>query len=96
MLDWFMIGQLPGKAPFNPRPYDTSTSAGLWKAAKFVEFECLAPPRRTPGWEPAGAQGNIGVFLWATESDINKQVTGAPAYGSTNASRAGVDDSTAQ
>lgn len=96
MLDWFRLGQLPGNLRFNPRPYDTSTSAGLFKAAKFVENECLDPPRRTPGWESAGAQGNIGVFLWATDSDINRQITERRGYGSTNESSVGMYDSTAR
>lgn len=96
MLDWFAPGQLPGNSRFNLRSYDTSTSAGLFKAAKLVENECLDPPRRTPGWESAGAQGNIGVFLWATDSAINRQVTGEPGYDLTNGSSTGVYGSTAR
>lgn len=95
MLNYFTLGQLPGNTHFNPKSYDTSTSAGLFKAAKLVENVCLDPPRRTPGWEPAGAEGNIGVFLWATDSYINREVTGVPG-GLTNGSSAGVYDSTAR
>jgi hypothetical protein len=96
MLNWFQLGQLPGYPRYNPSSYDTSTSAELHKAAKFVENECLESPRRTPGWQPAGAHGNIGVFLWATDSDINRHVTGAAGFDLTNGSNVGVYDSVAR
>lgn len=81
MLDWFPMGQLPGNPHFHYRPYDLSTSGRLHAAAKLVERDCLAAPRRVPGWEPAGEKGNIGVFLWATDSSINRLVTGKPGFG---------------
>lgn len=75
MLDWFKPSDLPGSAPVRITNSDISTFTSLWKAAKVVETDCLLSGRR-PGWEAVGMRGNIGVFLWATHSNINKQITG--------------------
>lgn len=40
-----------------------------------MEDRCLEP-MRMPGWEVVGSKGSIGVFLWATESVMNRLVTG--------------------
>lgn len=95
-LNRFSPGQLPGDSSFHLQPYDLSSYTGLWRAAKVVEMGCLQPPRRVPGWAPAGAHGGIGVFLWATESDINRLIDEQPGFGAMNGSAAGLDDSIAR
>ena len=78
MLDSFKPGALPGKTTMPLARYDTASFTSLWKAARIVESQCLIP-RRRPGWEPVGSSGNIGIFLWATHSEINVQMTGLDA-----------------
>lgn len=80
MLDWFKGGALPGSSAIHSGSSDTSSFAAIWKAAKTVEDGCLLQSRR-PGWQAVGTKGELGVFLWATESEINQRVTGFSAHG---------------
>ena len=96
MLDYFRPRTLPGSPSFHLGSSDTATFDSIWKAAKAVENKCLLPNRK-PGWQPVGTKGSIGVFLWATDSEINQQVTGLSAHQDgpltlMNASREDVDD----
>lgn len=77
MLDWFNTKPytLPGRTRRPYAEYDTATFKSIYAAARLIETDCLEPTRR-PGWESVGAKSNIGVFLWATDSEINGQVMG--------------------
>lgn len=77
MLSWFGPREpLPGRGTGGYyEQSDTATFRDIWLAARVVERDCLLPTRR-PGWEVVGAKSSIGVFLWATDSSINEQITG--------------------
>lgn len=77
MLDWFdnKPFDLPGRIRRPFAEYDTATFRSVWTAARSVESDCLFAMKR-PGWESVGAKSNVGVFLWATDSEINRQVIG--------------------
>ncbi len=77
MLDWFNTRafDLPGASRRPYAEYDTATFRSIYTAARLVDNDCLYPSRR-PGWESAGTKSNLGVFLWATDSEINGQVMG--------------------
>ncbi|KAL6720329.1 hypothetical protein ACLMJK_002250 [Lecanora helva] len=98
MLDDFKPSALPGGASFTTGASDTASFGSIWKAAKRVEDQCLLASRK-PGWQPVGTKSAIGVFLWATDSDINHQVTGflegisgPPSLSVNNASNRGLSE----
>jgi len=77
MLDWFNTKpfDLPGRRRRRFSEYDTTTFRSIWNAARSIENDCMLPTRR-PGWESVGVKSNIGIFLWATDSEINEQAMG--------------------
>ena len=63
---------LPGGAKFGPST-DHSTYLGLNRVAeRLVEF--CAVFKGESGWMPAGQYDGIGVFVWSTDSEQDKEI----------------------
>ena len=78
MLSTFTWGELPGEDPRHPPPGDFPTSDiasfhELWWAAQKLEMWCLAMQEQL-GWAEVGKLNNIGVFVWSTNSAMNRRV----------------------
>ncbi|CAD6593272.1 MAG: hypothetical protein ASARMPRED_007228 [Alectoria sarmentosa] len=76
MLNWFQPGQLPGGTRYNRARTDVSTYRNIWSAARSVETACT--DSKSPGWLMTGKDSAMGVFVWATNSQINEITGGFP------------------
>ena len=77
MLSTFPQSSLPGQGT-RRLPYastDTSRFSYLWSIAAWVDADCLSKNQML-GWCATGESLDIGVFVWATGSEMNKRING--------------------
>ena len=75
MIGSFAPGLLPGQT-FRSEPYqqtDISRFSYLWSVAAWLDATCLEKIKHL-GWIATGENYDIGVFVWATGSTMNKAV----------------------
>ena len=63
---------LPGGAKFGPTT-DHSTYLGLNRVAEQLVENC-AVAKGESGWVPTGQYDGIGVFVWSTDSEQDKEI----------------------
>lgn len=75
MLSSFQPRQVPGSiGPYQPS--DIGTYKQIWRSVENIAKICLPSRNHNAGWEAVGSAGSIGVFVWATGSNIDRSVSG--------------------
>ncbi|KAK0510754.1 hypothetical protein JMJ35_007186 [Cladonia borealis] len=79
LLSWFGPGTLPSPiSPSSPvwrASSDTSTYQKIWAKGRLLENTC-PEGAGSGGWCAIGDKNAMGIFIWATDSDINFKVKG--------------------
>lgn len=78
MLSTFPPLSLPGQV-IRRRPYastDISRFSYLWSVASWLDDTCIHKGKML-GWVATGRNFDVGVFAWATASDMNRGVGGS-------------------
>ncbi|KAL9003088.1 MAG: hypothetical protein Q9188_004023 [Gyalolechia gomerana] len=84
MLSSFPDDDLPPGQPPQRRRYESSVTTfnAVWRAGQYV-WECCVEygrPGPTPGWNCAGWRRSVGVFFWATYSEMDIKISGGPWF----------------
>ena len=74
MLHDFQPATLPGGFATGP-PTDITTYHILNKIAASLVDECVVAKGQA-GWRPTGKHDGIGVFVWSTDSEQDREIEG--------------------
>lgn len=92
LLSSFGPGALPSppSLPVFRIQSDTSTYQKIWVAGRRLEYAC-PDEAGAMGWCAVGDNDALGIFIWATDSDINSRFRGLPIVELSNANGSVMD-----